>query len=139
MTRKPPDPLPDPGPVPADGTVIPGADAVEAWHLAYLEHRRQLRRENSRYAAVCAELREMFGPPSGTPHGGRYAAASAANQVPSGELNTAWSPVSSSPPKSAWCQAAAGNVSPCGVPDGGPNISRSSAHTAAYREFSRRS
>ncbi len=65
MTQRPPDPLPDPGLVLSDGTVIPGADAVEAWHRAYLEHRRRLDAENRRYRAECARLRELSGPPGG--------------------------------------------------------------------------
>ena len=64
MTQRPPDPLPDPGLVLSDGTVIPGAEAVEAWQRAYLEHRRQVRIEAARYAAECAALREEFGPPA---------------------------------------------------------------------------
>jgi hypothetical protein len=65
MTQRPPDPLPDPGLVLSDGTVIPGEQAVEAWHNAYREHRKQLAAESRRYAAECAALRERSGPPSG--------------------------------------------------------------------------
>jgi hypothetical protein len=74
VTRKPPDPLPDPGLVLADGTVIPGEDAVIAWHNAYIEHRRALRAEAARYAAVCVMLRERFGPPAGAPRGEAFPA-----------------------------------------------------------------
>ena len=113
MTRNPPAPLPDPGPVPADGTVIPGADAVEAWHLAYLEHRRQLRLENSRYAAVCAELREMFGPPSGTPHGETFPAA-AWHQADFGGLDDTGDQAVFSSPDGTWFAAdAAAYLPPC--------------------------
>ena len=65
MTKVPPAPLPDPGLVLSDGTVIPGQEAVEAWHAAVLEHRRRLDAENKRYAAECAALRERFGPAAG--------------------------------------------------------------------------
>jgi hypothetical protein len=65
VTQKPPAPLPDPGLVLSDGTVIAGAEAVEAWHRAYLEHRRRLDAENRRYKAECAALRERYGPPAG--------------------------------------------------------------------------
>lgn len=70
MTRVPPDPLPDPGLVLSDGTVLAGDDVVQAWHLAYIEHRKALRAEAARYAAVCVMLRERFGPP-GTAQGNR--------------------------------------------------------------------
>jgi len=69
MTQVPPLPLPDPGLVFADGTVLPGQEALEAWHRAYLEHRRRDRAERIRYAAVCAAIRAQYGPPSGTPRG----------------------------------------------------------------------
>jgi hypothetical protein len=48
-----------------DGTAIPGQEAVDAWHRAYLEHRRRLDAENRRYKAECARLKELSGPPAG--------------------------------------------------------------------------
>lgn len=70
MTQRPPDPLPDPGLVLADGTVIPGAEAVEAWGRAYKAHRVRVDAERRRWQAECRRLREEFGPPS-TDQGGR--------------------------------------------------------------------
>jgi hypothetical protein len=61
MTRRPPSRLPDPGLVLADGTVLPGAEALEAWHRAVLEHRRRVAAERHRFAVECAVLRERFG------------------------------------------------------------------------------
>lgn len=78
MTKRPPDPLPDPGLVLSDGTVIPGQDAVDAWHLAVLEHRRRLAAESRRYAAECARLRDLFGPPGTTAQGRRMSWPAAA-------------------------------------------------------------
>lgn len=58
----------------ADGPVVHGQEAEEAWHLALLEHRRRVRAESCRYRAECARLRELSGPPAG-----------AANLRPAGE------------------------------------------------------
>jgi hypothetical protein len=63
MTQRPPDPLPEPGVVLSDGTVLPGQEALDAWHYAYFEHRKRLDAEKRRYRAECARLRELFGPP----------------------------------------------------------------------------
>jgi hypothetical protein len=57
--------LPEHGLVCGDGTVIPGQDAVRAWHLALLEHRHRVTAEKKRYKAECARLRELFGPAAG--------------------------------------------------------------------------
>jgi len=70
MTQVPPLPLPDPGPVLADGEPVPHEDAVVAWHNAYIAHRRRVRAEAARWWAECAALRDRFGPP-GTDQGGR--------------------------------------------------------------------
>jgi hypothetical protein len=112
MTRRPPDPLPDPGLVLSDGTVIPGQEAVDAWHRAYLDHRKRADAERRRYAAECARLRELFGAP-GTSHGNRMS----------------W-------PREAWHQAAMDELDP---PDTGDQAAFSSpsgewfsADAAAY-------
>ena len=114
MTQRPPDPLPDPGLVLSDGTVIPGAEAVDAWHRAVLEHRRRLDAENRRYKAECAALRERYGPP-GTAHGNRMSwPAEAWHQADFDGLDDTDDQATFSSPSGEWFSAdAAAYLPPC--------------------------